>query len=127
MDLQHDVNSLKISKSNNKATFVKRTQKDALHLTAAITEKIGETPDDLYQQHPYDVTFWYLADVPENMPNVPPSDSLEEAFGEVHVWHERHKKVWDVTITEDKFLAEVYLNEDNEDFEDNNNDEQPLD
>ena len=88
---------------------------------------MGETPDELDTEHPYDVTFWYHANAPENMRNVAPSDGLEEAFAEVHVWHDRHKNVWDVTITEEEFLEQVDPVENAEDFEDEDNNEQELD
>ena len=39
------------------------------------------------------------------------------------MWHDRHKKVWDLTITEDEFLQEV----EDADEEGDNDEEQELD
>ena len=93
LDLQHDVDSLRISKNDIMATFTKETQKDEDSLTTVITSSVDVTPEQLNQNNLYDVIFWYLADAPANLPNDPPSTSLEQVFGQVHVWHKKHKKV----------------------------------
>lgn len=120
MALQHFLELMRVKKADVTKAYVKGTQKDADFLTALITEKMGETPDALDVDHPFNVEFWYPDDFPEGMANIPPSNGLEAAFQEVHVWHNRHKKVWDLTITEEEFLQEV--DEDGNNINDNDDD-----
>ncbi len=115
--LQHELDALRNRKVGQNANFVKGTQNDADNLTTIITSKLGETPDELDQLQPYDLAFWYHVDPPDDLPDLLPSNSLEEAFTKVHSWHKRHKKVWDVTISVEELHQQIDVDEEFEDSE----------
>jgi hypothetical protein len=75
---------------------------------------------------PYSTSYFYPGEPPTNVLDIPPSTSLEKAFTEVHVWHIRHKKAWDVSIGEDEFLLvfapEELIEQEYDEYSDNEQD-----
>ena len=81
---------------------------------------MGVTPNqlDLQNVQPYSVTYWYQHDIPEGLVNVLPSDSLEKAFQDVAIWHERHSEVWNIDLTEEEYDTQLNIDPDDQNTSD---------
>lgn len=135
MDIQHDVDNLRIEENEKEPGFVKGTLEDAIKITAYIKQVILRYKSYIIKTNnaiqklassesgEYDATFWYqrAEHIPEpkkNKPHLrealPPSDKLEKAYAEVPTWHARHKKVWEVSTTEEEYYKELGIENNND-------------
>lgn len=128
IDLQGDIDDLRISKNERDQGFAKGTLEDAAKLTHIITNQIGVVEHRVRRAQEYEKGIWYAAIQEEPLVtnnNIPESDKLELAFSQVGDLYVKNQQMWDdaqEVVTDDESDDEEEGNvseEDGSDMENN--------
>jgi hypothetical protein len=101
LDVQGDVDDLRISQSERESGFAKGTLEDAKKLTDIIIAALGVVEHRVKLEKSYEVSFWFgaakiVVGVSLNGSSPGPiSDKLEQAFAEVGDVYVKNQEMWD--------------------------------
>jgi hypothetical protein len=128
LEMQGDIDDLRITKNEREQGFARGTLEDAAKLTEMIVKQIGVVEHRVRRYKVYTKSFWYAAiqDPTDEFPSyTPESDALEVAFAEVGDIYVKNQQMWDnaeeVESDEEVYDDEQISDEDGSDMEDDVN------
>ncbi len=98
LELQWDIDELRISKGERKQGFAEGTLEDAQKLLQNIIKQLGVVEHRVRRYMEYQKDFWFVAiqdTTGEFSDNIPESDKLEKAFNEVGDVYVKNQQMWD--------------------------------